>query len=165
MWYTLLSNEICERRRTEEMLLLIGKWHWMWISLSLSPLVYVFFLIEVMSSCDVGVPRESSTLSVFRFGSKRGTQVYLGLENSASCGGYLRNYTICYYNRKTEEPVTSGQLSMWETGTTSNGLRFYNKVWAYDSNCDFEWWDHILLCVIDKELNSLLQLLGLINLL
>ena len=76
----------------------------------------------------MGAPRESSTLSVFRFGSISGTQVYLGLENSASCGGYLRNYTICYYNRKTEEPVTSGQLSMWEEGMTSNGLRVYNKV-------------------------------------
>ena len=97
-------------------------------SFSFPPLVYVLFLIEVISSCDVGVPRESSTLSVFRFGSNSGTQVYLGLENSASCGGYLRNYTICYYNTRTGRPVTSGQLSMWEIGTTSNGLRVYNEV-------------------------------------
>ena len=77
----------------------------------------------------MGVPRESSTLSVFRFGSNSGTQVYLGLENSAPCGGYLRNYTICYYNTRTGRPVTPGQLSMWETGTTSNGLRVCDKVY------------------------------------
>ena len=88
----------------------------------------MFFLVEVISSCDVGVPRESSTLSVFRFGSNSGTQVYLGLENSASCGGYLRNYTICYYNTRIGNSVTPGQLSMWEISTTSNGLRFYQKV-------------------------------------
>ena len=93
-------------------------------SLSLLSLVF----IGSSTPCDVGVPHESSTLNVPRLASETGTQVYLGLENPASCGGYLTNYTICYYNVRAERSLTSGELSMWEAGPESNGFRVYDKV-------------------------------------
>ncbi|XP_019855456.1 PREDICTED: uncharacterized protein LOC109584229 [Amphimedon queenslandica] len=89
----------------------------------------VLALIGLTTPCNVGVPHESSTLNVPRLASSTGTQVYLGLENPASCGGYLQNYTICYYNRNAGVSVYPGELSIWEVGPgLSNGFRVYDKI-------------------------------------
>ena len=86
-------------------------------------------MIGSTSPCNVGVPHESSILNVPRLASDTGTQVYLGLENPASCGGYLTNYTICYYDVRSGRDVTPGELSIWELGPElSDGFRVYNKV-------------------------------------
>ncbi|XP_019855436.1 PREDICTED: uncharacterized protein LOC109584217 [Amphimedon queenslandica] len=89
----------------------------------------VLTLISSIAPCDVGVPHESTTLNIPRLASESGTQVYLGLENPTSCGGYLTNYTICYYNARSGRPVTEGELSIWEAGPQlSDGFRVYEKI-------------------------------------
>ena len=70
-----------------------------------------------------------TSYSVNRYGSSSGTQVYLGLENSASCGGYLRNYTICQLNRNVGSDATSCNLSLWEPAEPFvDNLRAFMKV-------------------------------------
>ncbi|XP_019855452.1 PREDICTED: uncharacterized protein LOC100635491 [Amphimedon queenslandica] len=88
----------------------------------------VLALIGSTAPCDVGVPHESSTLNVPRIASESGTEVYLGLENPASCGGYLKNYTICYFNVNAGASVYSGELSIWEAGLESDGFRVFDKI-------------------------------------
>ncbi|XP_019855444.1 PREDICTED: uncharacterized protein LOC109584225 [Amphimedon queenslandica] len=92
-------------------------------------LVVLIALIGSTAPCEVGVPHESSTLNIPRLASTSGPQVYLGLENPASCGGYLTNYTICYYNARSGRPVTEGELSIWEAGPELfDRFRVYDKI-------------------------------------
>ena len=55
--------------------------------------------------------------------------MYLGLENSAPCGGYLRNYTICQLNRVVGRDATPCNLSLWEPAEPFvDSLRVFMKV-------------------------------------
>ena len=92
---------------------------------------FVYFLVSFsfISGCEVGVPHEVTSYSVNRYGSSSGMQVYLGLENSASCGGYLRNYTICQLNRVVGRDATPCDLSIWEPAEPFvDSLRAFMKV-------------------------------------
>ena len=95
---------------------------------------YICFLLgsttnDMISACELGVPHEVTSYTVNRYGSSTGTQVYLGLENPASCGGYLRNYTICQLNRQLGKTMTPGILSIWEPAVPFiDGLNAFSKV-------------------------------------
>ena len=92
-------------------------------------LVYFLVSFSFISGCEVGVPNEVTSHSVNRYGSSSGTQVYLGLENSASCGGYLRNYTICQLNKVVGRNATPCDLSIWEPAEPFvDSLRAFMKV-------------------------------------
>ena len=98
-------------------------------SLLMMHLFIDLIIIYGVSGCEVGVPNEVTSYSVNRYGSSSGTQVYLGLENSASCGGYLRNYTICQLNRVVGRDATSCNLSIWEPAEPFvDSLRAFMKV-------------------------------------
>ena len=85
--------------------------------------------INLINACEFGVPHEVTSYSVLRYGSQNAVQVYLGLENSASCGGYLRNYTICQLNRLFGRIMTPGNLSIWEPAVPFiDGLKAFSKV-------------------------------------
>ncbi|XP_019855455.1 PREDICTED: uncharacterized protein LOC109584228 isoform X2 [Amphimedon queenslandica] len=88
---------------------------------------------DVISACEFGVPHEVTSYTVNRYGSSSGTQVYLGLENSASCGGCLRNYTICQLNRIVGRTMTPGNLSIWEPAVPFiDGLKAFSKIKSSD---------------------------------
>ena len=103
-------------------------------SLLMMHLFLDLIIIYGVSGCEVGVPNEVTSYSVNRYGSNSGTQVYLGLENSASCGGYLRNYTICQLNRVVGRDATPCNLSIWEPAEPFvDNLRAFMKV-DYNEN-------------------------------
>ena len=86
-------------------------------------------IFNVINACEFGVPKGFTSYSVFRYGHPTAVQVYLGLENSASCGGYLRNYTICQLNRLFGRIMTPGNLSIWEPAVPFiDGLNAFSKV-------------------------------------
>ena len=98
-------------------------------SLLMMHLFIDLIIIYGVSGCEVGVPNEVTSYSVNRYGSNSGMQVYLGLENSASCGGYLRNYTICQLNRPSFKRTPSVNLSIWEpTEPFIDNLRAFFEV-------------------------------------
>ncbi|XP_019855453.1 PREDICTED: membrane cofactor protein-like [Amphimedon queenslandica] len=86
-------------------------------------------IFNTINACEFGVPNGFTSYSVFRYGSSLASQVYLGLENSASCGGYLRNYTICQLNRLFGRLMTPGILSIWEPAVPFiAGLKAFTKI-------------------------------------